>query len=154
MITHIRVGGRLPLKALALLVGVSVLSRGSAMADDNDPVVTNQVQTNPELYTGPQPYTGLHLFHGPESFGTLGYGPPGLQPGAQGFSLGYHPGYGYGRGAWASAPKAAIPSTGAPAIPTPGRACDESGESYLSPITAALAIPSPATPTTSESSAR
>ena len=51
MITHIRVGGRLPLKALALLVGVSVLSRGSAMADDNDPVVTNQVQTNPDGHT-------------------------------------------------------------------------------------------------------
>ena len=28
--------------------------------------------------------------------GTLGYGPPGLHPGFQGFGLGYHLGYGYG----------------------------------------------------------
>ena len=116
MITHIRVGGRLPLKALALFVGVSVLSRGSAMADDNDPVVTNQVQTNPEPYTGPQ---SLHLFHGPESFGTLGYGPPGLQPGAQGFSLGYHPGYGYGRGALGVGAEGGYPFYGGPGYPHP-----------------------------------
>jgi len=47
---------------------------------------------------------GEGLFHrlrhgrGPavDAAGTLGYGPPGVHPGFQGFGLGYHRGYGYG----------------------------------------------------------
>jgi PDZ domain len=39
-----------------------------------------------------------HHIHGgdEEGFGTLGYGPPGVHPGFQGFGLSFHLGYGYG----------------------------------------------------------
>ncbi len=90
MIDHIRSSDTLPLKALALILGVWGLTGKSAMADDVGPVVTGLV------HGGPLPYTGIHLLPSPPSFGTLGYGPPGLQPGYQGFGLGYHLGYGYG----------------------------------------------------------
>lgn len=111
MITHIRGGGRLPLKAFALLLGVSVLFGSGAMADDDGSVVTNQVQT------APQGNTGLHLLHGPTSFGTLGYGPPGLRPGFQGFGLGYHLGYGYGGDALGVGAEGGYPFYGGPGYP-------------------------------------
>src|SRR5271166_980522 len=111
MIAHIRGSGRLPLKAFALLLGVSVVTGSSAVADDLGPVVTGPVQN------GPQPYTGVHLLPGPTSFGTLGYGPPGLQPGYQGFGLGYHLGYGYGGDALGVGAEGGFPFYGGPGYP-------------------------------------
>jgi hypothetical protein len=111
MITHIRGSGRLPLKAFALLLGVSVLSSSSAMADDDGSVVTNQVRNDP------RGDTGLHLLHCPTSFGTLGYGPPGLHPGFQGFGLGYHLGYGYGGDALGVGAEGGYPFYGGPGYP-------------------------------------
>ena len=111
MIAHIRGSDRLPLKAFALLLGVSVLTGSSAMAHDDGPVVAGPVPN------GPQPYTGIHLFHGPASFGTLGYGPPGLQPGYQGFGLGYHLGYGYGGDALGVGADGGYPFYGGPGYP-------------------------------------
>ena len=113
MIKHIRGGGRLPLKAFALLLGASLLSGLSARAQDGGPVVAGPPPN------GPVPYTGLHLFPGPESFGTLGYGPPGLQPGYQGFSLNYHLGNGYGNGALGVGADGGYPFYGGPGYPHP-----------------------------------
>lgn len=111
MIAHKRGSGRLPLKAFALLLGASVLTGSSAMAQDGGPMVAGPAPN------GPLPYTGIHLFHGPESFGTLGYGPPGLQPGYQGFGLGYHLGYGYGGDALGVGADGGYPFYGGPGYP-------------------------------------
>ncbi len=111
MIAHIWGSDRRPLKALALILGVWGLTGSSAMADDVGPVVTGPVQG------GPLPYTGIHLLPGPPSFGTLGYGPPGLQPGYQGFGLGYHLGYGYGGDALGVGADGGYPFYGGPGYP-------------------------------------
>ncbi len=111
MIAHIWGSDRRPLKALALILGVWGLTGSSAMADDVGPVVTGPVQG------GPLPYTGIHLLPGPPSFGALGYGPPGLQPGYQGFGLGYHLGYGYGGDALGVGAEGGYPFYGGPGYP-------------------------------------
>jgi hypothetical protein len=51
--------------------------------------------------------------------GTLGYGPPGLFPGFQGFGLGYHPGYGYGGDALGVGADGGYPFYGGPGYPHP-----------------------------------
>jgi hypothetical protein len=51
--------------------------------------------------------------------GTLGYGPPGLHPGFQGFGLGYHPGYGYGGGGRGVGAEGGFPFYGGPGYPHP-----------------------------------
>jgi len=110
MIAQIRNGYKRPLKALALLVGVSVLSSRPVIAQNNGTVDANQVRTHPEP-------PGLPLFHGPTSVGTLGYGPPGPHPGFQGFGLGYHLGYGYGGHALGVGSEGGYPFYGGPGYP-------------------------------------
>jgi membrane-associated protease RseP (regulator of RpoE activity) len=51
--------------------------------------------------------------------GTLGYGPPGLFPGFQGFGLGYHLGYGYGGSALGVGAEGGYPFYGGPGYPHP-----------------------------------
>jgi hypothetical protein len=51
--------------------------------------------------------------------GTLGYGPPGLFPGFQGFGLGYHLGYGYGGDALGVGSGGGYPMYGGPGYPHP-----------------------------------
>jgi hypothetical protein len=51
--------------------------------------------------------------------GTLGYGPPGLHPGFQGFGLGYHPGYGFGGAALGTGAEGGYPYYGGPGYPHP-----------------------------------
>jgi hypothetical protein len=51
--------------------------------------------------------------------GTLGYGPPGLHPGFQGFGLGFHPGYGYGGDALGPGADGGYPFYGGPGYPHP-----------------------------------
>ena len=51
--------------------------------------------------------------------GTLGYGPPGLHPGFQGFGLGYHPGYGYGGDGLGVGADGGYPFYGGPGYPHP-----------------------------------
>jgi hypothetical protein len=58
----------------------------------------------------------------PTSFpagGTLGYGPPGIYPGFQGFGLGYHPGYGYGGAGLGVGAEGGYPHYGGPGYPHP-----------------------------------
>ena len=110
MIAHIR-GSKLPPKAFGLLLGISVLSGSVATAQTNVPVVPSQV---PPVT---QPYTGIHLLPGPPSVGTLGYGPPGIHEGYQGFGLGYHLGYGYGGDALGPGADGGYPFYGGPGYP-------------------------------------
>jgi len=84
MISQVRANGRIPLQAFALALGIWVSS------------VTSTV-TRGDEHQGKRPMCGkVHHGAGGPGFGTLGYGPPGLFPGYQGFGLKYHPGYGYG----------------------------------------------------------
>lgn len=54
--------------------------------------------------------------------GTLGYGPPGLHPGFQGFGLGFHRGYGYGGAALGPGAEGGLPFYGGPGYPHPAPA--------------------------------
>ena len=81
--------GRLPLNALALALGIWVFSGPAAVADGDGFAGTGQVPKDGKRGLG-------RHGHRATSYGTLGYGGPGLYPGFQGFGLGYHPGYGYG----------------------------------------------------------
>jgi hypothetical protein len=60
-----------------------------------------------------------HRAHATETLGTLGYGPPGLHPGFQGFGLGYHLGYGYGGKALGTGAGGGYPFYGGPGYPHP-----------------------------------
>ncbi len=62
----------------------------------------------------------LSHFHREPSYGTMGYGPPGLQPGFQGFGLGYHLGKGYGGDALGVGAEGGFPFYGGPGYPHPG----------------------------------
>jgi hypothetical protein len=61
--------------------------------------------------------TGV-AYHVPAA-GTLGYGPPGLHPGFQGFGLGFHPGYGYGGRALGVGVNGGYPFYSGPGYPHP-----------------------------------
>ena len=102
------VGHRLASLALAAGVGLVALAAASARADD--------------LAT-PRPCAkGCPLNHAHRSgpgVGTLGYGPPGLHPGFQGFGLGYHKGYGYGGKALGPGAEGGYPFYGGPGYPHP-----------------------------------
>ena len=98
--------------ALALIFGS--LHGPSAIGQDGGP-------------TTPAPPKGKkwdYLFHKRKaaSQGTLGYGPPGLHPGFQGFGLGYHPGYGYGGAALGVGAEGGYPLYGGPGYPHPAPA--------------------------------
>lgn len=58
-----------------------------------------------------------HGHHHANGLGTLGYGPPGLHPGFQGFGLGYHLGYGYGGDALGVGAEGGYPFYGGPGYP-------------------------------------
>ncbi len=51
--------------------------------------------------------------------GTLGYGPPGIRPGFQGFGLGYHLGFGFGGDALGPGAEGGYPFYGGPGYPHP-----------------------------------
>jgi hypothetical protein len=52
--------------------------------------------------------------------GTLGYGPPGIHAGFQGFGLGFHPGHGYGGGGLGVGADGGYPFYGGPGYPQCG----------------------------------
>ena len=105
-------GGRLPLNALALALGIWVFSGPAAVADGDGFAGTGQVPK------GGKRGLGRHG-HRATSYGTLGYGGPGLYPGFQGFGLGYHPGYGYGGDALGVGADGGYPFYGGPGYPHP-----------------------------------
>ncbi|HWE35136.1 MAG TPA: PDZ domain-containing protein [Isosphaeraceae bacterium] len=111
MTSRLRRGGRLPEWAVALW-GFWILGGSTALA-----------QTGVISVGVPKPKTirkGLahHYPPGP-GVGTLGYGPPGLHPGFQGFGLGYHLGYGYGGAGLGPGFAGGYPYYGGPGYPQP-----------------------------------
>jgi hypothetical protein len=87
MVSPARGGGGLPLKELALALGMCAFSVSTALPD------------------------------GGPGRGTLGYGGHGLYPGFQGFGLGYHPGYGYGGKGLGVGDSGGYPFYGGPGYP-------------------------------------
>jgi hypothetical protein len=64
-------------------------------------------------------FPGSSIGGGADGAGTLGYGPPGVYPGFQGFGLGYHLGYGYGGKALGPGAEGGYPFYGGPGYPHP-----------------------------------
>jgi hypothetical protein len=60
-----------------------------------------------------------HKLSHAEGSGTLGYGPPGVFPGFQGFGLGYRRGYGYGGNALGTGATGGYPFYAGPGYPHP-----------------------------------
>jgi hypothetical protein len=103
-------GGRpLFLKACALAMSGWLLSSSACLAQSHEPVVVD-----PKVKKSAVDYHNRR--RGP-SVGTLGYGPPGLYPGFQGFGLGYHLGYGYGGDALGPGTEGGYPFYGGPGYP-------------------------------------
>ncbi len=78
--------------------------------------------------------------------GTLGYGPPGLHPGFQGFGLKYHPGYGYGGNALGVGAEGGYPFYGGPGDPQPGPSLRRSKGITPFPYLAGPGYPTPTCP--------
>ena len=82
MLSLVRGGGRLPLNAFAVALGIWIFAGPSVLADVDG-------------------HGGDHnegrFKHGHLGYGTLGWAPYGMYPGWYGFSLRWHLGYGYGR---------------------------------------------------------
>ena len=112
MIGRFRYGGPLGRVAFAAGVAAWVLSAAPCRADGGAPA---GAAVCPTCH---QPHKGSHKHPGPGA-GTLGYGPPGVYPGFQGFGLGYHLGYGYGGGALGVGADGGDPFYGGPGYPHP-----------------------------------
>ncbi len=107
MISHVRGNGGIPLQVFAVALGIWVSS------------VTPSTSRGDE-HGGACPKCGkFHHGAGGPGYGTLGYGPPGVFPGYQGFSLKYHPGYGYGGKALGVGAFGGYPFYGGPGYPHP-----------------------------------
>jgi hypothetical protein len=101
MLSLARGGGRLPLKALTLALGISVFAGSLAVADDHGSVVDHEGRFK----------------HNNLGSGTLGWAEYGPYPGLYGFSLRWHPGYGYGRYALGVGADGGYPFYGGPGYP-------------------------------------
>ena len=101
MLSLVRCDGRFLLKASALALGIWVLSGSSVMADDYG---------HPDFSEGRFKHNNLDQ-------GTLGWAEYGLYPGLYGFSLRWHPGYGYGRYALGVGADGGYPFYGGPGYP-------------------------------------
>ena len=108
--------GRWPLAAVAGAWALT-LTAASAEAGDGTPAAPQPAAKRLGLF-GPRKPKGIN--DGPVAdAGTLGYGPPGVQPGYQGFSLKFHPGLGYGVGARGVGGEGGYPLYGGPGYPHP-----------------------------------
>ena len=105
-----RRGGRRLLIALAAGLWAWFVPEASSRAGDGPPAPICPKCRKPGV--GPHP-------HSAAGAGTLGYGPPGVHPGFQGFGLGYHRGYGYGGDALGVGAEGGYPFYGGPGYPHP-----------------------------------
>lgn len=96
MVRHRRGRGANTGKWVALVLGATLLRGTEVQAQTGSMEVASQVLVPPPPVTAVPPIKAGWLHHPPTTAGTLGYGPPGVYPGFQGFGLGYHLGYGYG----------------------------------------------------------
>ena len=103
----------LRLSVNAALLGFGVAAVLSAPAEAGDPVAAAPC---PPAAPAPKAKPAKHHKDGP-AYGTLGYGPPGLHAGFQGFGLGYHLGYGYGGEALGVGADGGYPYYGGPGYP-------------------------------------
>ncbi len=101
MSSLVRGSGRLPLKAFAIALGIWIFSGSSVTADDFG---------HPDFSEGRFKHNNLGQ-------GTLGWAEYGLYPGFYGFSLRWHPGYGYGRYALGVGADGGYPFYGGPGYP-------------------------------------
>lgn len=104
--------GRFLLGGFVLALGGRGLPGSSAVAQTQGMAVAVPVPDPPRAVKGIHP-------HKKTGAGTLGYGPPGLHPGFQGFGLGYHLGYGYGGDALGVGAEGGYPHYGGPGYPHP-----------------------------------
>ena len=103
MLSLARGTGRLSFKGFALALGISVFSGSSVMADG----------------FGHADFAEGRFKHKYLGEGTLGWAEYGLYPGLYGFSLRWHPGYGYGRYALGVGADGGYPFYGGPGYPHP-----------------------------------
>jgi hypothetical protein len=101
MLSLLRGGDRLPSKALTWALGISVFAGSLAVADDHGSAVDHEGRFK----------------HNNLGYGTLGWAEYGLYPGLYGFSLRWHPGYGYGRYALGVGADGGYPFYGGPGYP-------------------------------------
>ena len=139
MISQIWGGGRRLSRAFALVLCSGLLSHSSALAQTDGMAVMNPDLNDHKVIKD-------HHTHKVSAAGTLGYGPPGVYPGFQGFGLGFHRGYGYGGDALGVGAEGGYPFYGGPGYPHPAQTCAGSVESIHSAITAARAIPRQTSP--------
>lgn len=111
MRSHVRDGGHLRRVVFAMGLELCVISGAVCTADDRPA----SARLCPACH---KPIMGKHK-HAIPGAGTLGYGPPGLHPGFQGFGLGYHPGHGYGGAALGVGVDGGYPFYGGPGYPHP-----------------------------------
>jgi hypothetical protein len=101
MYSLMRGGNRLPLKAVSLALGIWVFSHSPVIGDDHG-----------------SPFDlGVRFKHNNLGSGTLGWAEYGVYPGLYGFSLRWHPGYGYGRYAFGVGADGGYPFYGGPGYP-------------------------------------
>jgi hypothetical protein len=93
-----------------LALTVVSLAGSSAQSQDGARAVADQDPKH-------KPWRLARHRHDRPGQGTLGYGPPGLHPGFQGFGLGYHRGYGYGGKALGVGADGGYPYFGGPGYP-------------------------------------
>jgi hypothetical protein len=101
MLLLMRGGGRLPLKAVSLALGIWLFSGSLAVGDDHGSVFDHDGRFK----------------HSNLGYGTLGWAEYGLYPGLYGFSLRWHSGYGYGRYALGVGADGGYPFYGGPGYP-------------------------------------
>jgi hypothetical protein len=80
MLSRVLRGGGFRPTAIAVLSGLAIFAGSAALADHQ-----------------PHNFHQGRFKHGHLGYGTLGWAPYGLYPGLYGFSLRWHPGYGYGK---------------------------------------------------------
>lgn len=110
MSVAVRKTGRRVRVALLLAVVASAGIQGRSVAADGP-----GAQVCPRCH---RTHGGTGKHPGP-AYGTLGYGPPGVFPGFQGFGLGYHLGHGYGGDALGVGADGGFPFYGGPGYPHP-----------------------------------
>jgi PDZ domain len=139
MNSHMLEGGTPHLRAFALALGVWILFDSSVAADDYGVAVTDQVAQDQKAKKG-------HQVQGDASYGTLGYGAPGLYPGFQGFGLGYHLGYGFGGDALGVGAEGGFPFYAGPGYPHPAPTLRRIGPATPFPYYGGPGYPTPDQP--------
>lgn len=144
--------GRLIPVAIAVGLGIWCSSPSGGVAGDLGPTgegpVPRALLVPPGSGPGPKDihYAKKKPTANASTCGTLGYGPPGLQPGFQGFGLGYHLGYGYGGAGLGPGAFGGYPYYGGPGYPHPWPTLNRFGNNTPFPYYGGPGGPSPSCP--------